>query len=112
MTEQKIEKIVIDKFESALSAVGGDMLQFIGAWQPAGEGEVKSLEDGAKVGAVAVKVLPRIYDTPTIPDGQIQVQVSWTMRADVDCNGKSYLDVTEALQAITHRWQKSYNDYA
>lgn len=112
MTEQKIEKIVIDKFESALSAVGGEMLQFIGAWQPAEEGEVKALEDGTKLGAVAVKVLPRIYDTPTIPDGQIQVQVSLTMRADVDVNGKSYLDVTEALQSVTHRWQKSYSNYA
>ena len=73
MTEQKIEKIVLDKLAVALSNVGGDELQFIGAWQPAGEGDIKALEDGTKVGVVAVKAFPRTYDTPTIPDGQIQV---------------------------------------
>lgn len=112
MTEQKIEKIVLDRLQDALSAVAGDELQFIGAWQPADEGDIKSLEDGTKVGVVAVKALPRIYDTPTIPDGQIQVQISLTMRADVDSDGKTYLDVTDALQKVTHRWQKSYANYA
>lgn len=112
MTEQKIEKIVIDKLESALSAEGISSLQFIGTWQPTDEGEVKALEDGTKIGAIAVKVLPRVYDTPTIPDGQFSVQITLTMRAEVDVTGKSYLDVTDIISSVTHKWQKSYSDYA
>lgn len=73
MTEQKIEKIVLDKLEAALSAEGITSLQFIGAWQPTEDGDVKALEDGQKAGVVAVKVTPRSYDTPTIPDGQFGV---------------------------------------
>lgn len=110
MTEQKLEKIVLDKFQSALSAIGVDSIQFIGAWQPADDGDIKALEDGTKAGAVAVKALPRTYETPTIPDAQIQVQVALTMRADVDYKGLGYLAVTEAMQNVTHRWQKSYSD--
>ena len=34
------------------------------------------------------------------------------MRADVDCGGNTYFDVTDALQQVTHRWQKSYTNYA
>lgn len=112
MTEQKIEKIVLDKLESALSAEGIDGLQFIGTWQPSEEGEVKALEDGTKIGAVAVKVLPRVYDTPTIPDGQFQVQMTLTMRAEIDNTGKTYLDVTDVMSSVTHKWQKSYSEYA
>ena len=103
MTEQKIEKIVMDKLEAALSAEGIFDLQFIGAWQPAEEGDVKALEDGRKTGAVAVKVSPRSYDTPTIPDGQFGVQISLTMRAEADKTGKNYLDVTDIISSVTHK---------
>ncbi len=73
MTEQKIEKIVMDKFQSALSASGIDDIQIMGAWQKSDGGEIKGLEDGTKAGVIVVKVLPRSYETPTIPDGQFTV---------------------------------------
>ena len=111
MTEQKIEKIVLDKLEAALSS-SADSLQFVGAWQPADEDCIKALEIGTKEGIVSVKAMPRIYDTPTIPDGQIQVQVALTMRADSDAGGRNYLDDTETMERVIHAWQKSYDAYA
>lgn len=112
MTEQKIEKIVIDKISTALETAGISGIQFMGVWQDADEGDVKALEDGTKVGAVIVKVFPRTYETPTIADGQFNVQISLTMRADVDITGKGYKDVTSIISSITHKWQKSYGEYA
>lgn len=70
------------------------------------------MEDGTKIGAVVVKVFPRSYDTPTVADGQFNVQISLTMRADVDITGKGYLDVTDVISSITHKWQKSYAEYS
>lgn len=112
MTEQKIEKIVIDKISTALETAGISGIQFMGVWQDVDEGDVKALEDGTKFGAVIVKVFPRTYETPTIADGQFNVQISLTMRADVDITGKGYKDVTSIISSITHRWQKSYGEYA
>lgn len=34
------------------------------------------------------------------------------MRADVDSTGTDYLDVTEIVSTVTHKWQKSFGDYA
>ena len=112
MTEQKIEKIVIDKISTALETAGISGIQFMGVWQDVDEGDVKALEDGTKFGAVIVKVFPRTYETPTIADGQFNVQISLTMRADVDITGKGYKDVTSIISSITHKWQKSYGEYA
>ena len=112
MTEQKIEKIVIDKISTALETAEISGIQFLGAWQSVDDGDVKALEDGTKIGAVVVKVFPRSYDTPTVADGQFNVQISLTMRADVDITGKGYLDVTDVISSITHKWQKSYSEYA
>lgn len=112
MTEQKLEKIVLDKLQSALEAKGIVNLQYMGVWQKVDDGDVKALEDGRKVGSVVVKVLPRTYDTPTIPDGQFSIQLSLTMRAEEDETGKGYMDATSVISSITHKWQKSYSDYA
>jgi len=112
MTEQKIEQIVLDKFDAAFQNAGIDCIQLVGAWQPSEEGYDKALEDGAKTGVLAVKVYPRIYDTPTIPDGQLQVDVALTMRAEVDSAGTGYLAVTQVVSDVLHAWQKSYTGYA
>lgn len=112
MTEQKIERIVLDKLEAALSAAGVDGIQMMGAWQVSGNGDLKSLEDGTKMGVVGVKVYPRAYDTPTIPDGKFQVDVSLTVRAEVDGGGNGYMDATAAVSETIHAWQKSFSEYA
>lgn len=69
MTEQKIEKIVIDKLKDAFASANADGVQFVGVWQAAEDGNVKALEDGTSTSILAVKVYPRTYETPTIPDG-------------------------------------------
>jgi len=110
MTEQKIEALMMQHLQSAMSGLEGVALQFIGAWQPAQD--VKALESSGADGFVTVKCMPRTYETPTIPDGSFQVIVALSMRADVDSNGTNYLAVTDAISSCLHTWQKSYTDYA
>lgn len=109
MTEQKIEKIVVDKMSNALSAAGITDVQVMGAWQP--DDYVKGLEDESLAGALAVKVLPRQYETPTIPDGQMQVDLALTMRAEVDSTGTSWLSASEVISGVLQAWQKAYASY-
>lgn len=111
MIEQKIEKIVIDKFSNALSAVGIDDIQIVGAWQPSKGDEVKGLEDGTKAGLLTVKTYPRQYETPTIPDGMMQVDVVLVSRADVDWQGTNWLSATDAVNDVLQAWQKTYDAY-
>ena len=85
MTEQKIEALMIGHLQTATSGLDGISLQFIGAWQPVSG--VKALETGNVDGVVAVKCMPRTYETPTIPDGSFQIIVSLSVRADADSGG-------------------------
>lgn len=103
---------MLDKFEAAFLSANIEDIQLMGAWQPAPEGDLKAIEDGKKTGVLGVKVYPRTYDTPTIPDGAFQVDIALTIRAEVDRTGKSYLDITEVVSNILHAWQKSYSAYA
>lgn len=112
MTEQKIEKIVIDKFKSAFEQANIEDVQLVGTWQVAEEGNIKAFEDKTATGILAVKVYPRTYETPTIPDGQFQVDVSLIVRADKDATGQGYLGMTQLVSDILHAWQKSYASYA
>lgn len=112
MIEKDIESKIIQNFETALSAEGMlSSIQMIGAWQPAEEGDIKALEDKIKDGVVVVKVQPRQYETPTIPDAEMQVNVNLMMRADVDATGSQYLQATSILQDTMHKWQKSFQQY-
>lgn len=91
MIEKELEEGIISRFECALSASGIERIQVTGTWQPSSDGAVKGLEDGTSSGIVAVKVLPRQYETPTIPDGSVQVEVQLIMRSDSDPTGTAYL---------------------
>ena len=112
MTEQKIEKKVLDKVEAAFEAAGIAGIQFVGAWQPATTGKIKGLEESGCAGVLGVKVFPRTYETPTIPDGSFRVDVALTVRAEVDSDGKDYLQMSEVLANVIHSWQKQYSNYA
>lgn len=112
MTEQKIERIVIDELAHALSSDGVEGVQSIGAWQTGTDGSLKAFEGGTARGVLAVKVAPRTYDTPTIPDAVMQVDVSLTMRADLDGDGSSWLSATDAIVQRMQLWQDGYSDYA
>ena len=83
----------------------------MGAWTPSPNDGLKALEDGTKTGVLGVKVYPRTYETPTIPDGIFQVDVSLTVRADADKGGTDYLAITDAVSKVVHSWQKSYDSY-
>lgn len=86
-------------------------MQFIGVWQTVGDGNIKALES-SKYGAIlGVKVYPRTYETPTVPDGMFQVDISLTVRADVDYTGQDYLRITQVVSDVLHTWQKSFSDY-
>ena len=111
LIEQKIEKIVLEQFDTALSVANVNGIQLIGAWQSATDDNLKAFEDGRAIGVLGVKVYPRQYDTPTIPDGSMQVDVSLTIRADVDKQGTTWLSATEAISDTLQKWQKSYADY-
>ncbi len=112
MTEQKIEKIILDKFNDAFATSNVNGYQLIGAWQAVEDGQVKAIEEGTSKIILGVKVYPRSYETPTIPDGQFQVDISLTVRAEVDSTGQDYLEVTQIVSNILHTWQKSYQAYS
>ena len=101
---------MIGHLQTATSGLENVSLQFIGTWQTAQS--VKALEQADADGIIAVKCMPRTYETPTIPDGSFQIIVSLSVRADTDSNGQGYLAVTDAVSACLHRWQKSYSAYA
>ena len=94
MTERKIEKIILDKFNEAFATSNVNGYQLIGAWQAVEDGQVKAIEEGTSKIILGVKVYPRSYETPTIPDGQFQVDISLTVSAEVDSTGQDYLEVT------------------
>lgn len=112
MTEQKIEQIIINELSGALAAADITNVQTIGAWQTSNDDSLKAFEDGRAHGVLAVKAYPRTYETPTIADCAIQVDISLTMRADIDKTGAEWIAATDAISRKTHLWQKSYNDYA
>lgn len=109
MIEKELEDIIIDKLTTNLSAYPN--IKIIGAWQTADEGEVKGLDDDESEGIVAVKVNPRQYETPTIPDAEVGANVTLVVRADVDKTGINYLDVTDIISSTLHEYQKSFFDY-
>ena len=94
-----------------MSAAQIGRIRIVGNWQPSQEGMIKGLEDGSDVGIVTVKVMPRQYETPTIPDGSMQVEVTLVMRSDADPTGQSYLTVTDVVQSVMHEWQKCFEKY-
>ena len=107
MTEQKIEKIIIDQ----IAELNLPKLQVVGTWQASSVGDVKAVGDSAAAAVVTVKVSPRSYDTFTIPEASFEVAVELNVRAEIDAGGRSYLEMTDAVQDVIHAWQKSFADY-
>lgn len=108
MTEQKIEKIIIDKFK-ALNLEG---VQIIGAWQSVDVGEIKAAGDRSARGKLTVKVSPRAHDTFTIAEASFTVSIALEVRAEMDARGVGYLEITDAVSGAIYPWQKKYANYA
>ena len=49
---------------------------------------------------------PRSYASPTVPITTIDCGISLTVRADIDYNGKNYLDLADMLMKQYEIWQK------
>lgn len=106
MIEKEIEKIVIEKIKGEFTENEITDFKIFGCWQDADE--IKSEEDASAI-VLTVKAFPRTYETPTIPDAQIQVDVSLLVRSDVDFGGRTYVEVSEILSNIFQHWQRRFD---
>ena len=107
LIEAELEKTVIEKIRYRLETYGG--IDIIGAWSVVGEANNKGEEKlDDKNAIISVKVLPRLYETPTIPHAEFQVQVNLVVRSEVDFGGKNYLDITAELSDIFQQWQNDF----
>lgn len=112
MIEQKIEKIVIDKIDAALKAADVTSFQIVGAWQTAvGDEQLKALEDSHAENFIGIKVSPRQYETPTIPDGSFLVSLSLATRAEMDKQGANWLAATEVISNLLQSWQSKFSTF-
>lgn len=109
MTEQLIEKIIIDSINEKLESNNLEDIQVIGVWQTTNQDKVKGLEDENVEGVVSINVAPRRYETFTIPDAEFTISVALILRADIDYTGQKLLQITEIISGIFHEWQKSYS---
>lgn len=107
MIEKDIEEKII---ETLKTLVGDDTIQYLGGWSTGGEYELKDEEEDEKVGYITVKVSPRFYEMPTIPQCTINIKVGMVVRSDIDYNGKTYLDLVECLMGKFEKWQKCLSD--
>lgn len=107
MIEREIEDKVVaavrgcfDGFEFA------DKIQILTAW--ADQDKLKGQEEADKIGYVVVRVNPREYDTPTIPDAKMQVELDLIVMADSDCFGRHYIELAERISNVLQRCQNSH----
>lgn len=112
MTEQQVEKRVIDLLSAALDEAGVSGVRAFGAWQVSDEGVAKDVETAADGGLLSVKVAPRQYATPTIPHATLSATVALTLRAETDPRGLTRLAVAEAVASVLHAWQDSFAAFA
>ena len=99
----------MDKLEAALTEAGITTIQFVGSLQ-ASDDVLKAVEQEDSNGIVVVKASPRMYGSPTIPTCQVTIGVNATIRADVDYNGMTYLEVAGKLMDVLQHWQRCYID--
>ena len=107
MIEQNIEDKVLEKVASMLSADGINV-QYTG--QLKASEAVKAVESTSSDVFIIAKSSPRSYSTATIPTCQIDVMLNVLVRADIDCKGANYLDVTSKVMNILQHWQRCYDD--
>ena len=110
MVEQLLEKKVADTISAVLAENGIADIQVVGSLQPSAVNELKAVEAESAHGLVIVKAAPRLYESPTIPTCEITIGVTANIRADIDYNGMTYLDVADKIMSVLQRWQRCYAD--
>lgn len=103
MIEQKIEKIMVERFEKIVGKYG------VGVYGTLQQSFLKASE-GLDTGVLVVKVSPREYDTPMVPSCRLNCTLSLSLRADIDFSGKNYLEITDMLVEELEKFQKCLED--
>lgn len=103
MIEADLETKICEKLAGVLSAAGLDDIQTCASFQVA---DIKAVQESSKNAYLTVKASPRSYATPTVPTCTIDVEVLLAVRADIDYNGRMYIDIADALMTQYERWQK------
>lgn len=103
MIEADLEKKIVDKLNGLLEQNEIDGVQVTSSFQIS---EIKSIQQSGKTAYIVVKASPRSYASPTIPTTTIDCGISLTVRADIDYNGKNYLDLADMLMKQYEIWQK------
>lgn len=107
MLEQQIEKKVIEILKGFfIDEKLNHFIEFSGLYSV---DENKCVEDKKPV-LITVKVSPPTFETPTIPDSQIQIDVSCMVRSDIDYDGKTYLQIIDVLSKIFYTLQLKFKD--
>lgn len=103
MIEQKIEKIMVDRFAQMVEKFG---VKVYGTLQSS---FLKGSE-GADTGVLVLKVSPREYETPTVPACKLNCTLTLSLRADIDFQGKDYLEITDMIVEELEKFQKCLCD--
>lgn len=107
--EQELEKRILNAIQDKLTENNITGIQLSGSLQTE-ENNIKAKENGSSTGYLIVKVNPRQYSSPTIPECEIPISVALTVRSDIDFDGKTYMDVFGVLISIFEQWQKCLSD--
>lgn len=102
MIEKDIEQKIAESIDEKLEQAGVSRWQTICAW-----GTSKQTESKEADVYVTVKVHPRQYETYTTPVAAFSIDVTLIARADADYDGKTYLDIADAVLGLLHSWQTS-----
>ena len=107
MIEADIEKRVVEKFKELFTENGIDNVQVSGSFDIS---DIKATQESGKTSYLVVKVDPRSYGSPTLPETTLDIGFNLIVRADVDFNGKTYLDLCDILMTQMEIWQKCMNE--
>lgn len=103
MTEAKLEALLCAK----ISALELDGLAVISTWGTADQGKVAAaLEDPSAI-VVETNMLPRAYDTFTIPYAAISGSVRLSVSPANDPTRSRFLAASDSIMALFAGWQKS-----
>lgn len=101
MIEANIEKRVVEKFKELLETNHINGVQVVGSYDIS---EIKATQEAGMTSYLTVKTDPRSYGSPTLPETTLDIGFTLVVRADVDYNGKTYLDLCDILMKQMEIW--------
>jgi len=107
MIESKIETIFVKRLKCRLEKLN---IQVVGTWDVGSLTENKGEEDAGATGVLVVKIQPRQYATPTVPNMTLNGALSLSVRGEIDFDGKIYLEAVKQILDEMEMLQKCYHD--